>query len=329
MSNNPNPDPAALDPYSEFLELPAGPRPPHLYDLLGVELFCAQRERIEHAAREQYRRIKLYQEHPQRDIREAVQDVITRIANARILLTNPVQKEEYDKRLAERLNIDRDAVLRERTAARLPEYALRVVAGPERVGTHLPLLPDRTLTIGSQPGSDLHLPGLRMAPRHAELSFAHEVWTLCALGNAMTLVNDERISTATLDAAVPGDAIDLGGYRVRFCRIDAPQPKSSAVPPPLSLAIRQGPSVVHPTIHAIAPSAILIGTCDTALWQLSGSQVAVHHARIEPAGALWEITDLHSDTGTIHNGEKVHSAILSHRDRLTIGRFDIQVSLRK
>ncbi|HRX86191.1 MAG TPA: FHA domain-containing protein [Phycisphaerae bacterium] len=326
MSSKTSDKPAPLDPYSEFLQLPPGPRPPHLYDLLGVELFCAQRERLEHAAREQYRRIKQYQEHPQRDIREAVQDVITRIANARIMLTNPAQKEEYDKRLAERLDIDRDAVVGARTAARLPEYALRVVAGPERVGTMLPLLPDQALTIGSAVGSGLQLTGLRMAPRHVELKFANEAWMLHVADRAITLVNDQRVDGATLNER---DAIDLGGYRLQFDRIDARPPNPGTVPPPLSLVIREGPSVIHPTLYAIAPAAILIGTCDTALWQLVGRPVAVHHARVEPSGALWEITDLHSDTGTFHNGEKVRSAILSHRDRLTIGRFDIQVTLRR
>lgn len=326
MSNKPSDNPSGIDPYSEFLQLPPGPRPPHLYDLLGVELFCAQRERIEHAAREQYRRIKQYQEHPQREIRETVQDVITRIANARILLTNPVQKEEYDKRLAERLNIDRDSVLGERTAARLPEYALRVVAGPERVGTTLPLLPDQTLAIGSETGCGLQLAGLRMAARHVELNFADEVWRMTCRDGAITLLNDQRVQEATLNA---GDALDLGGYRLYFDRLDARPPAPGTQPPPLSLIVREGPSVVHPTIHALAPAAILIGTCETALWQLVGRQVAVHHARVEPSGGLWEITDLHSDTGTLHNGEKVRTAILSHRDRLTIGRFDIQVNLRR
>jgi hypothetical protein len=81
--------PAGFDPYAEFLHLPPGPRPPHFYDLLGVELFCAHRERIEHAARERYRLIKPFQDHRDRQTREAVQTIITRIANARIVLTDP------------------------------------------------------------------------------------------------------------------------------------------------------------------------------------------------------------------------------------------------
>jgi len=326
MSNKPSEQPAPLDPYSEFLEIPPGPRPPHLYDLLGVELFCAQRERLEHAAREQYRRLKQYQEHPQRDVREAVQDVITRIASARIMLTDPARKEEYDRKLAERLNVDRDDILRQRTAARLPEHALRVLAGPERVGTTLPMLTDQPLVIGSQAGADLHLTGLRMAPRHAELSFTNEAWTLRALDGAITLVNDQRVKTAVLDVH---DAIDLGGYRVHFDHIHEARGARKAQPPPMSLIIRQGPSVIHPTIHALAPATVLIGACDTALWQLAGPQVAIHHARVAPSGALWEITDLQSDSGTMHNGENIHAAILNHRDRIVIGRFEIQVSLRR
>jgi pSer/pThr/pTyr-binding forkhead associated (FHA) protein len=182
------------------------------------------------------------------------------------------------------------------------------------------------VTIGSATGCGLQLSGLRMAPQHAKLMFADETWSLRAAGNAITLVNDQRVAEATL---FERDALDIGGYRLQFERIDARPPKPGTQPPPLSLVIRSGPSVVHPTIHALAPASVLIGTCETALWQLVGQQVAVHHARVEPSGALWEITDLHSTTGTIHNGEKIRTAILSHRDRLTIGRFDIQVNLRR
>jgi curved DNA-binding protein CbpA len=100
--------PAGFDPYAEFLHLPPGPRPPHFYDLLGVELFCAHRERIEHAARERYRLIKPFQDHRDRQTREAVQTIITRIANARIVLTDPEKRATYDQRLAEALGLDRD-----------------------------------------------------------------------------------------------------------------------------------------------------------------------------------------------------------------------------
>ncbi|MCB9849472.1 MAG: FHA domain-containing protein [Phycisphaerales bacterium] len=325
MSNKAT-DRPAFDPYSEFLGLPPGPRPPHLYDLLGVEIFCAHRERIEHAAREQYRRIKPFQDHPERSIRDEIQNIITRVANARTVLTNPEQKALYDEKLAERLKIDRDAMLRERTAARAPEYALIVVAGPAQVGTRLPLLPDNPLHIGSDPMCGLHLPGLRMQAKHVTLTFENEAWRLRSPQACITVVNDQRVYDTTLDE---GEAIDLGGYRLLFERIDAKKPHPSSIPPPLSLIVRQGPSIPHPTINAIAPARILIGTCETAVWQLAGKQVSVHHARVAPSGALWEITDLHSDTGTLHDGEKVRSAILTHGDHLAIGRFDIQVSLRK
>jgi hypothetical protein len=318
--------PAGFDPYAEFLHLPPGPRPPHFYDLLGVELFCAHRERIEHAARERYRLIKPFQDHRDRQTRDAVQTIITRIANARIVLTDPEKRATYDQRLSEALGLDRDGLLRERTAARAPEFALRVIAGAESVGHRLALLPDRELVIGGDPACGLYLPGLRMLPRHAQLIFANEAWQLHSTANGLTLVNDQRVEQTLLDEA---DVIDLGGYRLRFDRIDAREPAAATLPPPISLMIRQGPSVAHPTINAVAPAEILIGTCDTALWQLTGKPVAVHHARVSADGALWEIKDLHSETGTWHNGEKVRTAILNHRDQVQIGGFDVQVSLRK
>ena len=82
------------DLYSEYLDLPAGPRPPNYYELLGLELFCIHHERIHQAVRKQFRIIKRFHDHHDRDTREAIQDVMNAIATARVVLTDPQQKEE-------------------------------------------------------------------------------------------------------------------------------------------------------------------------------------------------------------------------------------------
>ena len=97
-SKNPNKpstsDPQLMDPYTELLHLPPGVRPPHLYQLLEIEMFCPHPEQIEHAARKQFRKIKPFEEHPDRQIRNRIQDVLTHIATARVILTDPEQKQE-------------------------------------------------------------------------------------------------------------------------------------------------------------------------------------------------------------------------------------------
>ena len=43
-----------FDPYTLYLGLPPGPRPPNHYDLLQLESFCSHHERIHQAARKQF-----------------------------------------------------------------------------------------------------------------------------------------------------------------------------------------------------------------------------------------------------------------------------------
>ena len=72
-----------------------------------------------------------------------------------------------------------------------------------------------------------------------------------------------------------------------------------------------------------------MGHCETALWQLPGPLVSRHHCRVQPAGDHWEIQDLRSTNGTMINGQRVEHSALEDRDQLTIGRFEILVSLRR
>lgn len=333
MSANPNAPDAApggaqpLDAYSEYLQLAPGPRPPHLYQLLELEIFCPHREQIVHAVRKQFRKIKPFEEHPDRTARNRIQDVMTHIATAQTVLTDPAQKEEYDTRLAKLLKLDREQVIRARVASRPPEFSLTVSAGPNNVGGRLELSPDRVVTVGSDPQCTLCLPSTRMRGEHARLEFRNEAWWIKSADAAtIVLVNDARANDEPLGQF---GHIDLGGYRLRFAPIKDRGPDPRTTPPPLSLIVRSGPSVPEPEMNALAPSSVLVGHCDTALWQLLGGKVELHHARIEPNGALWEITDLQTESGTYVNGDRMPKAILKHRDELRLGRFEIQVRLRK
>lgn len=321
------PDAPTFDAYTEFLQLPPGPRPPHLYQLLQVELFCPHPEQIEQAVRKQFRKIKSFEEHPDQRVRERIQDVLSHIATARVVLTHPDQKQQYDEMLAVYLKVDRDEIIQSRAASRPPEFQVVVTAGPSRVGSRFELLPDRTIAIGADPRCDLTLAGSRMKPAHVRLAFAEEQWKLqAAERDGVTLVNDARCTQTVLNE---GDVVELGGYRLRFERINAPKVDPRTLPPPLSLILREGPSIPETVFNALPPNSILLGSDSTALWQLFGGGSSLHHARIENDAALWEIRDLQSETGTQVNGYRVTRTILQHRDIVTIGRFLIQVSFRR
>jgi len=332
MSNKPDPSKpsggATLDPYTEFLGLAAGPRPPHLYQLLDLELFCPHPERIQHAVRAQFRKIKPYEEHPDRSVRERIQDVMSHIATARVVLTDPIKRQEYDELLAQRLKVDRDQMLQSRTAARPPEYRIRVLAGSARAGLKLELLPDREFIIGSRAGCDLMLPGYRVRESAVRLRDMGGDWQLkCLSAKDVLLVNDQRCTDARL--LDNGDEIEVGGYRLLYERLDEPAPDARTLPPALSLIIREGPSIPEAQFYAVGRASILIGSDATALWRLYSEGVSVHHARVQADAALWEIRDLQSDTGTWINGERVTQAILSNRDMVKIGAFQVQVGLRR
>ncbi|HNO76672.1 MAG TPA: FHA domain-containing protein [Phycisphaerae bacterium] len=316
-----------VDAYSEYLQLAEGHRPPHLYQLLDIELFCPHPERINQAVRRQFRKIKPYEENPDRRVRERIQDVMTHIATAKTVLNNPVQKKEYDERLAKVLKINRDEYLMTRTAARPPEFCITVIAGPAQVGSRFELLPDQMVTLGTSSHTTVCLPSLRLAKLQATIDERDDHWVIKSADNSLVMiVNDTRCQEHVLE---PGDVIDLVGYRILFSEIAAPARKASSIPPPLSLVVHSGPSVPDPLMNMVSPATVLIGSCDTALWQLMGKGVSLHHARVEADGAFWQLRDLRSDTGTMLNGDKVSQSILSHRDVINLGPYEIQVRLRK
>ena len=325
-AGRPDPRPVGVrDPYAVYLDLPPGNRPPNLYELLGLELFCSLPERIRLASRKQFRRIKPFEDHPDRQTRETIQDIMTRIATARVVLTDPTQKEDYDRALAEELGIDRDEFLRDRVAAPVPECQLRVTAGPDLVGERVELIEGQTLTIGRDPQCVLTLPSVRLGKLHCQLDHRDGDWLLTQIDQKLpTLINDHRCREFVL---ADGDAIDMGGYRFRFIRLperDVREP----LPPPISLIIRKGPSVPAPVLNCLPTESILIGHCETALWQLADPMVSRHHCRISPSGEHWEVEDLHSTNGTLINGQRVHRSVLEDRDSITFGRFEVLVSLR-
>ncbi|MFH0983652.1 MAG: FHA domain-containing protein [Planctomycetota bacterium] len=328
------------DPYSEFLDLPPGDRPPHYYELLELEIFCAHHERIEHAVRKQFRKIKPYQDHPERKAREAIQDVLTRIAQARVVLTDSDAKEVYDRELAEKLGIDRHRILDSRMATPVPDFALAITAGPTGVGDTIELLTDATVTIGRDPHCVIPLHSLRAGMLHGELHYRDGRWSYTHLDKGrLTLINDARITGKELEE---NDRLEMGGYALRFRHIprsSKPSPvglevresqaRGTPAPPPLTLVVTRGPSVPDAIFSALAPESVLIGECETALWQLAGPQVSRHHCRIVFEADHWTVVDLQSTNGTWVNGRRIPCSPIDDRDLLTIGSFEVLACLRK
>jgi pSer/pThr/pTyr-binding forkhead associated (FHA) protein len=317
------------DPYTRFLGLPDGPRPPHLYALLELELFCSQREWIEHAVRKQFRRIKPYEDNPNRKVRDAIQDIMNQIATARVVLTDSERKEDYDVELAKTLGVDRDAILASKVATPVPEYELVVTAGPTLVGHRMRLSTDMTVSIGSDAHCLLTLDSRRVAALHCRIRYENDEWEFEQIDRQhFALINEQRTPQRTLQ---DGDSIEVGGFRLRYLRItDGSNPAETVNLPPLSLTLQAGPSIPEPHCNALPPEPILIGEDDTALWRLEHPRVSRHHCRIEPVGGIWTITDLKSTNGTRVNEDEVGSEFpLKHRDRIIIEPFEILVSFRR
>jgi hypothetical protein len=85
--------------YTQWLGIAPGPRPPDYYTLLGLERFCQDVEAIESATRARLTRLDEFAMHPDRDTRDAVQDMMNEVARARVCLVNPAKRMAYDQQL--------------------------------------------------------------------------------------------------------------------------------------------------------------------------------------------------------------------------------------
>ncbi len=325
MTDSDDQNVTTLRPYTEILGLPADQCPPHHYSLLGVELFCSHFERINQAVRKRYRTIREYHDHPDRKTREAVQDVMNAVAIARVVLTDPARKESYDIELAHRLGVDRESVLSDQLASPIPECQLIVVAGPRLIGQRHELVEGTDFTIGSNSNCSLLIDGSRAADVHATAWFTDGDWVIKPADREKIIqVN----GTTTLEFVLaPGDLVDVGGYRLMFCGVqEKPDPRGSA--PPLSMIMHKGISVAMPVFNALPSQRFVVGQSETALWQLSDPTISRHHCVVRTVGDAWEVEDMESTNGVQVNGVEVLRAVLADRDILTLGQFDILISLR-
>ncbi len=118
------------DLYTELLSIPAGPRPPNHYAILGLPLFEPDTDVIHEAVLRQTAELKRYVLHPDPDRIRRVQELLNEIHAAGAILQDPRTKAPYDERLALQLRIALPT-------PELPALRLASEATPAAQGEHV------------------------------------------------------------------------------------------------------------------------------------------------------------------------------------------------
>jgi len=87
-----------FDPYSQWMRIPIGPRPPSHYALLGIAADERNAEVIKEASLHQTARVRVHQAGPHGEL---CTRLLNEIAHARAVLLNPKLRAEYDAHLVE------------------------------------------------------------------------------------------------------------------------------------------------------------------------------------------------------------------------------------
>ena len=87
------------DRYSQWLGIEAGARPPDHYSLLGIERFCNDADLIDTAAHERLDLLDRYSLAGSRESRDSCQEMMNKVARARVVLMNPKRRGEYNLQL--------------------------------------------------------------------------------------------------------------------------------------------------------------------------------------------------------------------------------------
>lgn len=91
---------ASFDPYYEWLGIPPKDQPPHLYRLLGLEVFESNPAVIENAADRQMAHLRTFQSGKKSELS---QRLLNELAKAKVVLLNADKKQAYDQALRKKL----------------------------------------------------------------------------------------------------------------------------------------------------------------------------------------------------------------------------------
>lgn len=229
------------DPYSRLLGLPPGPRPPHLYALLGLEPFTDDIAAVKQASLRQMACIKPYEDHPDASFRAMVQEIMNQIGLARAVLRDPEKKAEYDRRLAEILQTSAPqtapAPPEQAEAAQQPsksdpsaDTALNLQASPAATSRQrflvleiveaisgssnkLRLDPQKESILGRNENCDVCIEHASVSPRHARFTYRQGRWYISREERlAEIMVNGQKCTQAMLSDE---DTITIGAYEIR------------------------------------------------------------------------------------------------------------------
>ncbi|UCG32220.1 MAG: FHA domain-containing protein [Phycisphaerales bacterium] len=230
-----------LDPYSRLLGLPPGPRPPHLYALLGLEPFCDDVAAIKQASLHQMACIKPYEDHPDPSFRAMVQEIMNQIGLARAVLRDPEKKAEYDRRLAEILqtsvpekapptpeevqaapqpsrrtdpSADTGLNLQAPPAAPSGQRALilNIVEAISGSSNTVKLDPRKESILGRNENCDVCIEHASVSPRHARFTYRQGRWYISREDRlAEIMVNGQKCTQALLS---DGDTVTVGAYEI-------------------------------------------------------------------------------------------------------------------
>lgn len=220
------------DPYSLWLGLPPGPRPPHLYALLGLQPFTDDVEAVLDRSRQQMACIKPYEDHPEPASRRRVQEIMNQIGLARAVLRDPAKRAEYDQRLTEHLKKEgllppgQERTLRARSvapatgdAASVPGKGLiRLTIIRDVAGAAETFEPDPALDtlLGRDASCTVRLDHASVKPRHGRIFCLHGRWYAARKDpGAEIVVNGQPCTQALL---ADGDVISIGPFEIRVAK---------------------------------------------------------------------------------------------------------------
>jgi hypothetical protein len=230
------------DPYSRLLGLPPGPRPPHLYALLGLEPFTDDIAAVKQASLRQMACIKPYEDHPDPSFRAMVQEIMNQIGLARAVLRDREKKAEYDRRLAEILQTSAPkaapAASEQAEAAQQPsksdpsaDTALNLQAPPAATSRQRSLVleiveaisgstnkvkldPQKESILGRNENCDVCIEHASVSPRHARFTYRQGRWYISREERlAEIMVNGQKCTQALLSDE---DVITIGAYEIRL-----------------------------------------------------------------------------------------------------------------
>ena len=280
-----------IDPYSEWLGLPPGPRPPDLYELLGLEPFCEDVSRIVDASRRQMSCIKPYEDHPDPGLRDKVHEVMNLIGRARAILRDPVKKSRYDRELSEE------------------SKGAPISGGPA------PAAPIPPPASPAAP-SPVESPPVATSPPPPAASEPSEIRLVASNLPAAKPKPKPKPSPARDSAEPPPIKLE-----------PTPGPKAGSGKLAIKLTIVEELSGVVDTVTLASGIERIIGRDEDCAVCIEHASVSPRHARLTYRQGRWHITREDRQAEIMVNGRSCTQSVLADGDVMGIGVYELQVEI--